>query len=117
MGGGHVTLWEKMRRNRGMEWAAAAVAAGALALWLTGSGRGGTAQEKRIGEMLSSIEGAGRVQVMVSEGARDGERQTRVVVIAQGAEDVRVAVELSRAACLLTGAEPEWVEVFAMGPG
>ena len=109
-------MWlSRMRTLRGVEWAVAAMAAGAVALLVTGSQAGGTQYEKRLERLLSAIDGAGEVRVMVNEFRRDGESRTGVVVIAQGAEDVRVAMDLSRAVCSLTGAEPEWVEVFAMG--
>ena len=53
-----------LRENKAVLWAAAALIAAVLCLALGGEKTGGASQEeKRIAQVLSAIEGAGRVEV------------------------------------------------------
>lgn len=67
--------------------------------------------EARMARVLSQIDGAGRVSVLINRGA-EGEQATGAVIVAEGAEDVRVMLELQRAAKALLGLELEAIEVF-----
>ena len=89
--------------------AAAVIAACALLLGRSG---GGDALEKRMEAVLSQVDGAGRVRVLVSrtdEGAATG-----AVIVAEGAHSVRVLLELQRAAKALLGLELDQIEVLGM---
>ena len=79
--------------------------AGAYVLYAIGT----VLDEKRMERLLSSIEGAGRVSVMISQGT-DGEI-AGVVVAASGADDLRVMLELQRAVRTLTGLELDRIEI------
>lgn len=84
----------------------------------------GTALETRMEAVLSEVKGAGRVRVLLREkegtvsafstsaSAMDGIEG--VVVVAEGADDVRVALELARAVKALLGVEMERIEVLRM---
>lgn len=65
--------------------------------------------EARMERILSQIEGAGHVNVMIAANGQ-GEAQG-VVVVASGADDVRVMLEIQRAVRTLTGLELEAIEV------
>lgn len=62
--------------------------------------------EARMQRLLSEIDGAGRVSVMIS---RDGDG---VVVAASGAGDVRVMLEMQRAVQTLTGLDIDRIEII-----
>ena len=103
-------LGELLRGARRIEfWIAAAAVCALLALSL-GGGTDARADdtESRMERILSRIEGAGRVTVMLSgdEGAPEG-----VVVAASGADSARVVLELQRAVRALTGLELEKIEI------
>ena len=87
-------------------------------------GEGGTdahtAQERRIGEVLGRIAGAGRVEVMIYEQNADGllggtSGTVGAVVVAEGADDLAVRLQLIRAVRTLLGLPETAVEVFEMG--
>lgn len=94
-----------------------------LLLLLAGNGSGDahTTQERRIGEVLGRIAGAGHVEVMIYDRAVDGgllgEKSTTVgaVVVAEGAADLGVRLQLIRAVRTLLGLPETAVEVFEMG--
>ena len=100
-------------------WLAAAFAVMALLLAL-GSGGTQTAsqEEKRIAEVLSAMEGAGRVEVALfyNKSGLTGESSapTGAVVVAEGAQDLRVRLNLIRAMRTLLGLTENAVDVFAM---
>lgn len=80
-----------------------------------------TAQEKRLCDVLSRIEGAGRVQAVLfyqseAGGAWGSERSevTGCVIVADGARDIGVKLSLIRAARTLLGLPESAVDVFAM---
>jgi len=106
--------------NRSLLWAVVAMAAVlALLFW----GGGGTASvesraEKRMAEVLGAIAGAGRVEVALFYAAQDGRETgtpTGALVVAQGADDLAVRLELIRATRTLLGLPEAAVDVFAMG--
>lgn len=104
----------RLRCVRGMEWAAAAIAVGVIALLLTAQPDTASQYEKRVRQILECVEGAGQVSVMISEYEKEGSMHTGVVVMAEGADSIRVCMELTRAVCTLTGAEEADVEVIRM---
>lgn len=110
-----------------MEWIVLAAAAAALVLIaLSQSAQQGerTALEARMEAVLSAVRGAGRVRVLVSEGGAAsgalaasgdaGELSGGVVIVADGADDVRVALELASAAQALLGVELDKIQVLKM---
>ncbi|NLG24795.1 MAG: hypothetical protein GX558_05530 [Clostridiales bacterium] len=118
----------RLRGARGIEWIVllAAVAAAAL-IWAQGETGGDqaapTALEARMERVLSAVEGAGRVRVMVnadeaaaafSMGGAAEAQVKGVVIVAEGAGDLKVALALARAAQALTGAPASAIEVMEM---
>ena len=104
-------------------WVAAASAAILLALLLKGGGGAGTAtqQEKRIAEVLSTMAGAGHVEVALfyaqeNTGFSSAELSvpTGALVVAEGAGDVAVRLQLIRAVRTLLGLSENAVDVFVM---
>ena len=104
-------------------WIIAAVAAVLLALMMMQSGTGSTAsqQELRIAEVLSTIAGAGRVEVALYYAQQDGNAfssasvvPTGALVVADGAEDMAVRLNLIRAVRTLLGLPEAAVDVFEM---
>ena len=89
---------------------AAALAAGALLLGGR-QGSGETGLEARMARVLSQVEGAGRVSVLLNRAA-DGESVSGAVIVAEGADDVHVLLALQRAAKALLGLDLEAVEVL-----
>ena len=95
-----------------------------------GKDGGGAAQyageEERLSEILSEIEGAGRISVMItyesaaersfSASARDAYPKVRgVIVVADGAADPVVRQELAAAAIAVTGAGANRVCIYKRG--
>lgn len=85
----------------------------------------GTPLEARMEAVLSKVQGAGRVRVLLrekdqavstfSQGSGDPLVQVEgAVVVAEGADDVRVALELMRAVKALLGVDAERIEVLRM---
>jgi len=100
-------------------WLAAALALAAVCL-LFSSGESQTAsqEERRIAEVLSTIAGAGKVEVVLhrSQGSTLGNESspTGAVIVAQGADDVGVRLQLIRAVRTLLSLPESAVDVFAM---
>lgn len=99
------------------------IAACAAALLLPGSSSGKTGmteEEQRYSATLSRIAGAGEVRISIAYAQSassfgSGSRQpTGAVIVAQGAGNVAVRLELLRAAEALLGLTAQEVEVFAM---
>ena len=67
--------------------------------------------EARLERVLSEVEGAGRVKVMVFEG-KDG--QTGVLVVAEGARDVSVRLRLQKAVQTVLGIDNARIDVSPM---
>ena len=100
-------------------WIAAALAALAMLMLLGGTdSTDASGEEKRIAQVLSAIEGAGRVEVALYYGGGDSLSRpavpTGAVVVAQGAHDYAVRLQLIRAMRTLLGLSEEAVDVFAM---
>lgn len=96
----------------------------------------GTELERRLEEILSSISGAGRVKVMVTTLAGDEEtvcdpgtlksgaqkeargselsRIVGVIIVAQGAGDIRVKNELQAAVMTVLGTDAASISIFSM---
>lgn len=96
-----------------------------LALLLFGSGAetdSADRQEKRIAEVLSAIQGAGRVEVALFYGqessglmgTQTADIPTGAVVVAQGGGDMTVRLNLIRALRTLLGLPESAVDVFEM---
>lgn len=107
-------------------WLLLAVGAMAAAL-LLGSAEtdAATQTEQRIAEVLSAIHGAGQVEVALfytpdeaaSFAAPVSSRPTGAVVVAQGASDMQVRLQLIRAVRTLLGLPENAVDVFVMEEG
>ena len=91
-----------------------ALLAAAIMLMLNGNGdqSAETAFERRMESALSCIAGAGRVRVLVDEN-QNGDVEG-VLVVAQGADDIRVQLEIRRAVSTLTGADATRIEIVEM---
>ncbi|HML48553.1 MAG TPA: hypothetical protein PKE04_17550 [Clostridia bacterium] len=129
-------LKEKLARFKGMEWIVLLVLFGILGSLLLADGglwpsanQGGSGLEARLAAILSSMDGVGRVQVMIyDEGSEQSDglfqvsagggqaRPVGVVVVADGADDIRVRLELVRAVQTLMNLPADAVEVFQMSP-
>lgn len=115
---------ERLKGIRHIEWAVAAAAAAALALLLTHGEADvrseATALEQRMESVLSCVEGAGRVRVLVngsgsSSVLSDGRTQVLgVVVVAEGAREIRVRMELEQAVMALLGVDASQIEILGM---
>ena len=77
---------------------------------LTASDAG--SEEARLEKILSSIEGAGRVNIMLS--GTDGAYRS-CVVIAEGGDDMRIILKIQRAVQAATEIPPEKIEIIASG--
>ena len=102
-------LCELLKGARRIEfWVAAAAVCALLALAMGSGDSGAESDEARMQRILSRIEGAGQVTVMLSgaDGAVEG-----AVVAASGAGDARVVLELQRAVRALTGLDLEKIEI------
>lgn len=73
-----------------------------------------TDEERRLGEVLSEIDGAGRVLVMLRQNAADGS-YCAAVVTAEGAENLRVMFKLQQVVKTLTGLKTEQIEIVKSG--
>lgn len=100
-------------------WLAVLMAAVALVLSLQGgnSSMESTA-EKRVAEVLSAMAGAGRVEVALYYGNEEKTgTPTGALVVAQGAQDMAVRLNLIRAVRTLLGLNENAVDVFVMEEG
>lgn len=115
---------ERLRGARHIEWVLLAVMLAALVLMAGSSPEEGeyeaTSLERRMENVLSCIEGAGRVRVLVhstdavSAFASQDERAAGVLVVAEGADDLKVNMELQRAVQALLGIEAGQIEILTM---
>lgn len=112
-------LREALRGARKIEWLilTVAVAAALLLLLPSGSERadtsGETELERRLRDTLCRIEGAGDVRVMVT-GGEGTEEVVGVLIVAEGAEDARVQLEILRAVRTLLAIESQQIEITQM---
>jgi hypothetical protein len=118
-------FWAALKGAKRMEWILLLAVAAALILVMTSRSApegGRTTLEARMEAVLSQVQGAGRVRVLVSEGEGDAQAFSQenlqsvrgVVIVADGADDIRVALELSAAARALTGVDAERIQVQKM---
>ncbi len=109
--------WKQWLNNRTLLWVMIALAA-VLVLLLPGEqGSTGSREEKRIAQVLGQIAGAGKVEVALFYGTEEAgspERPTGAVVVAQGADQLSVRLELIRAVRTLLSLPEAAVDVFAM---
>lgn len=71
-----------------------------------------TGLERRLERALSSISGAGNVTVMITE---SGGEVIGVLIVAEGANDMRVNIALAEAARKLLGVESRDIEIACGG--
>lgn len=111
---------DRLRGARHIGWLALTAAAAAIILLLTGSGEtadsGATALEKRMESVLCCVEGAGRVRVLVNGGepALGSGQSAGVLVVAEGARDIRVRMELEQAVMALLDIDASQIEILGM---
>lgn len=97
-------------------WLAALMAAAALVL-VCQSGNSGTESmtEKRVAKVLSTMAGAGRVEVaLYYADAEETGTPTGALVVAEGAQEMGVRLNLIRAVRTLFGLPENAVDVFVM---
>lgn len=101
---------EELKGARGIEWFLVLLAISILLLMRGDNGNSGimnqTQQEQRIASILSCIEGAGKVEVMISDDGGD-----RVLVVAEGAHDLNVCLHLQYAVRTILGTEISKIEI------
>lgn len=103
---------EALRGARRVEIMAALAFMAALAMAVMSAGDGDTELEKRLERALEAVKGAGEVQVMIttdSDGAVIG-----VLVVADGAEDISVRLDILHAVRTLMGVDSKQVEIARM---
>lgn len=101
-------------------WLAALIATAALVIALqNGSGSVQSRTEQRMSEVLGAMDGAGKVEVaLFYEGAQEETgTPSGAVIVAQGADDLAVRLNLIRAARTLLGLSENAVDVFVMEDG
>ena len=111
---------ERLRGARHMEWVLLAILLAALLMTADGPDEAerATSLEKRMESVLSCIAGAGEVRVLVCSG--DGGQlyglpgEGGVLVVAQGASDLKVSMELQRAVQALLDVDAEQIEILTM---
>lgn len=113
-------LWQRIReRWRKDGWLLAALAGAVILCLVLGNMEVSSArsrEEARLEQVLSSMEGAGTVEVILYyETAADGQTATvpsGAVLVADGAADIAVRLRLTRAVTTLMGLDAGRVEVF-----
>ncbi len=113
--GGIRQAWQRLRAVRHIEWVMLCIACAAVLIVMGGAQEASdsaTQLERRIENVLGSVEGAGRVRVLVNEGS--GGSVVGVVVVAEGAADLRVALSLQQAVQALMNIEAGQIEVLSM---
>ena len=107
-------LWDRLRGARGIEYLALLALAALLALILLRSGGGHNPEktdlESRLERILSGIDGAGSVQVMVTEDG--GGNITGALVVAEELEDATAYLNLLNAVTTLLDVESGQVEII-----
>lgn len=102
-------LFETIKAARWLELTIAAALLCILIVLALNGGGDGNDEEARMQRILSGIDGAGRVRVMIARDA--GGNCTGVVVVASGAKDVGVMLRLQRAVQALTQLELAQIEI------
>ena len=110
-------LKERLRKDGWLYLALAGCILLCLLLGMTeGTSTARTDEEARLARVLSAMAGAGEVEVAVFY-QEEAALPCGAVVVAQGAEDVAVRLQLTRAVCTLLGLEASQVDVFKLGGG
>ena len=114
---------EKLRGVRPIEWVLLALLLAAAFLLTSAEPEdsvGSTALERRMESVLSMVEGAGRVRVLVNQAetaaafSDQSAQAAGVLVVAEGAGDMKVNMELQRAVQALLGVEAGQIEILSM---
>ncbi|MEG1805379.1 MAG: hypothetical protein RR327_03190 [Clostridia bacterium] len=72
-------------------------------------------EEARLSQVLTNIKGVGSVNVMITRKSdNDNNAIEGIVVVAKGADDVKVKIELIKAVCFAMNVNANQVEVFEM---
>ena len=115
---------KRLKENRWFLLAAVLLCCLLCFLLLSGrsAGGSGTSEEKRITQVLSAISGAGKVEVAVyynsgADGFSSSAPPVGAVVVAEGADDLKVRLSLIRAVRTLLGLPEAAVDVFSMEAG
>ncbi len=119
-------LWEKWKEKKHGQWLILVLLlalSGALLLTDFNLTSGQSDMEKRIGQVLSAMEGCGQVEISIYYGPEKkdlwGETANSTVpvgavVVAEGANKVEVRLMLMRAVQTLLGLDQQSVQVFPM---
>ena len=115
------------REGKALVWVAVgllALAGLAAAAQTNQGGAGTSAEERRVAEVLSAIAGAGKVEVALFYGpasagfsGTEGGRLTGAVAVAEGARDMEVRLNLTRALRTLLTLPETAGDVFVMEDG
>lgn len=120
-------LWEKWKEKKHGQWLILVLLlalSGALLLTDFDLSGGQSATEKRIAQVLSAMEGCGKVEISIYYGPEKKElwgETTKssvpvgAVVVAEGADKIEVRLMLMRAVQTLLGLNQQSVQVFKMG--
>ena len=103
--------WKDRLRRDG--WILAALAACVGACLLMGPPPEPTAED-HIGSVLSAMAGAGRTEIAIYYNAQDV--PCGALVLADGADDVALRLQMTRAVSALLGLDPAAVVVYPMQP-
>lgn len=101
---------EILHGARKIEWLLLVIAVSVLLMQFLGTSGTDSDIETRLAEVLSDVEGVGRVRVMVMEDA-DGMPEG-VLIVADGADDMEVRLRLQLAVHTLLGMENARIEVI-----
>ena len=104
--------FERLRGVRHIEWVMLCIACAAVLILMGGEECGSTQLEMRMENVLGCMEGVGDVRVLVNEGA--GGSVVGVVIVAQGAKDLRVVLALEQAVQALMDIDAAQIEVLSM---
>ncbi len=111
-------LWKKIKNSRVKEWIFVAILAALLCVLVVSIFKKEeseqtlssiSAQEQKLTEILQSIDGVGKVQVMIGEG--EGEA-VKVVVVCDGGKDLRVIMDVREAAASAVGTHENNVKIY-----
>lgn len=104
-----------LKRVRARSWVMLALAGVAVLMLLAagqrGADDGASELEARMERVLSSVEGAGRVKVMVLE---SGGEATGVLVVSEGAREAAVRLRLQNAVCTVLNIDNASISVVPM---
>lgn len=108
-------FWEILKGARRIEWFLIAIAVAILLLLMPRPGSTGahTEIETRLAGILGRIDGVGRVEVMIAQDAEGA--PAGVLVVAEGAEDIRTSLKLEMAVKTLLGTEVSRIEIVHYG--